>query len=128
MAEFQIGWLSTGRDPAARELLTTVWNRRRELNAEISFVFCNRGPSETAETAKFFALVGSYHLPLVYFSSRDFQSPGGYERFSPEWRREYDREVMKRLGRFNPDLSVLAGLVCPALRKLRSGSSGCPRS
>lgn len=111
MAKLQIGWYSTGRDPAARQLLAVVQNsiKRDELNAVISFVFCNRRRSEAEETARFFDLVGSYHLPLIYYSSREFISPGGHNRFSPEWRLEYDRGVMERLKGFRPDISVLAG-------------------
>lgn len=107
----KIGWFSTGRDEAARQLLTVVHNEIQEgkLKAEILFVFCNRGPSEAEETSQFFKLVGSYHLHLIYYSSRDFQSPRGYEPRSDPWRLEYDREVMKRLAGFHPDLCVLAG-------------------
>jgi hypothetical protein len=38
---YQIGWLSTGRDKAARDLLITVQKAiaQRELDAEIAFVF-----------------------------------------------------------------------------------------
>jgi len=108
---YQLGWFSTGRDKAARDLLTVAVDsiKRGELKAKILFVFCNRGPSEAEETAEFFKLVGSYHLHLIYFSSRDFISPGGYKRYSLEWHLEYDREVTKRLAGLNFDLGVLAG-------------------
>lgn len=109
--KLKIGWFSTGGGEASRQLLTAVHNEilAGRLNAEISFAFCNRGPNETEETDQFFALVDGYHLPLVYFSSRDFRSPMGHKSFSPEWRLEYDKEAIKSLVRFRPDICVLAG-------------------
>ena len=43
---FRIGWFSTGRDKAARELLMVVRDNIRigKPTAGIDFVFCNRGP------------------------------------------------------------------------------------
>jgi len=105
-----IGWFSTGRDKAARDLLTVVQDsiKRGEIKAEICFVFSNREWGETIESDLFFELVKGYHIPLICLS---------YQRFHPqrraespqEWRLEYDREVMKRLEGFHPDLCVLAG-------------------
>ena len=46
---YQLGWFSTGRDKAARDLLTAVNSniKRGEIEAEIAFAFCNRGPGES---------------------------------------------------------------------------------
>jgi len=68
---YQIGWFSTGRDEAARELLQVVWQAIQdgELKARISFVFSNREPGESPESDRFFELVGAYGLPLIYLSS-----------------------------------------------------------
>jgi phosphoribosylglycinamide formyltransferase-1 len=43
---YRIGWFSTGRDKAARDLLTAVVNAidGGEIEAEIRFVFCSREP------------------------------------------------------------------------------------
>lgn len=111
MDSYKLGWFSTGRDKAARDLLTVVMKSiaRGEIEAEIAFVFCNREPEESKESDLFLKLVESYRLSLVYFSSKKFQSPNGYEYLSDPWRLEYDREVMERLARFHPDLCVLAG-------------------
>lgn len=111
MKKLKISWFSTGGGEASRQLLTAVHDEilTGRLNAEISFVFCNRGLGETEETDQFLALVRDYHLNLVYLSSKDFKSPGKYKPFSPEWRLEYDREVMKLLENFQPDICVLAG-------------------
>lgn len=111
MKKLWIGWFSTGRDKAARDLLAVVKNsiEKGELKAEISFVFSNREPGETEESDLFFKLVRGYHIPLICFSSKRFESPGGHKYLSPQWRLEYDREVMRRLEGSLPNLCVLAG-------------------
>ena len=128
-----IGWFSTGRDKAARQLLQAVWQSisSGEIKAYISFVFSNREPGEAGESDLFFKLVRSYNLPLVCLSHRKFKS-GPLERDSSvaslprndrkrtarnnippgaekDWRIKYDREVITRTEKFSPDLGVLAG-------------------
>jgi len=102
----KLGWFSTGRDKAARDLLTVAQRSIAlgEIRAETAFVFCNREPGESKQSDTFHRLVNSYGLPLITFSSKDFKTGRG-----EGWRLEYDREVMKRLKEFNADLSVLAG-------------------
>ena len=119
---YQLGWFSTGRDKAARDLLQAVQNQIKlgEIRAEIVFVFCSRAPGESTESDLFLSQVEDYHIPLVCFSYQKFKSRKGAYITSqggtlPLWRLEYDREVMKRLQDFHPDLCVLAGymlIVC----------------
>jgi phosphoribosylglycinamide formyltransferase-1 len=106
---YRLGWFSTGRDKAARDLLTVAQRgiALGEIIAEITFVFCNRQRGETRESDLFLRLVKNYGLPLVSFSSKDFNT--SQPRLSNEWRIAYDREVMKRLADFEADLCVLAG-------------------
>ena len=106
---FGIGWFSTGRDKAARDLLTTVQEdiRRGEIKALITFVFSNREAGESVESDRFFELVKAYHLPLICFSSRRFQET--LQKPIEACRVAYDREVMKRIEPFRQDLCVLAG-------------------
>ena len=113
---YQLGWFSTGRDKAARDLLTVVYDsvKRREIEAEIAFVFCAREAGESEASDLFIKLVREYHIPLICFSYQKFKA--GQDTFStdqagvlPLWRLDYDREVMKRLQDFSPDLCVLAG-------------------
>jgi folate-dependent phosphoribosylglycinamide formyltransferase PurN len=106
---FGIGWFSSGRDKAARDLLTTVYDqiKKGDINALITFVFSNREAGESPESDSFFELVGACHLPLICFSSRKFQDTR--EKPFSACRTEYDREVMKRLAPFHHDLCVLAG-------------------
>ncbi len=105
---FKIGWFSTGRDQAARDLLQTVWQHidKGEIKAELEFVFSNRERGESEQSDLFFKLAAEYRLPLICFSSQKFKAEIGDK---PDWRLRYDREVMKRLQGFQPDLCVLAG-------------------
>jgi phosphoribosylglycinamide formyltransferase-1 len=103
---YKLGWFSTGRDKAARDLLTVAQRSIAlgEIEAEIAFVFCNREPGESPDSDLFHKLVGSYGIPLICFSSRNFKADKG-----TGWRLDYDREVMNRLQGFDADLCVLAG-------------------
>ncbi len=73
---YELGWFSTGRDKAARDLLTVVQRgiTLGEIEAEIAFVFCNREPREAKESDLFLKLVESYGIPLVCFSYRNFKA------------------------------------------------------
>jgi folate-dependent phosphoribosylglycinamide formyltransferase PurN len=113
---YQLGWFSTGRDRAARDLLTVANDsiKRGEIKAEIAFVFCTREPGEAGESDLFIQLVNTYRIPLVCYSYQKFKSARGMrnprpDEALPRWRLDYDREVMKRLEDFHPDLCVLAG-------------------
>jgi len=102
-----IGWFSTGRDEAARQLLQAVWQSiaSGEIKARVSFVFSNREPGEAGDSDLFFKLVRSYDLPLVCLSHQKFRE----ENQAKDWRIKYDREVVARTEKFSPDLGVLAG-------------------
>lgn len=119
---YRIGWFSTGRGKGSRDLLTVVQDSIREgkIKASIDFVFSSRDPGEATGSDLFLELVESYRIPLVCFSSGKFQ-PEMRSEFLPEWRLEYDREVMERLEGFHPDLCVLAGYM------LIVGSEMCQR-
>ena len=71
----QLGWFSTGRDRAARDLLTAANSaiKRGEIEAEIAFVFCNREPGESEESDLFIKLVEDYHIPLICFSYQKYR-------------------------------------------------------
>lgn len=117
---FAIGWFSTGRDQAARELLQTVIAaiEQGEIAGEIAFVFSNREPGENPHSDRFFALVRDHRLPLICFSSAHFRRRWSGQPPEPQWREEYDGEVIARLEAFAPDICVLAGymlIVSPRL-------------
>ncbi|MDH5781299.1 MAG: formyltransferase family protein [Dehalococcoidia bacterium] len=102
-----IGWFSTGRDEAARQLLQAVQDKihRGDIDGKINFVFSNREPGEANESDLFFELVRSYDIPLVCLSHKKFKTAEEEE----EWRIKYDKEVNKQIEPFAPDLCVLAG-------------------
>jgi Folate-dependent phosphoribosylglycinamide formyltransferase PurN len=128
-----IGWFSTGRDEAARQLLQAVQEsiRAGEIEGKSSFVFSNRESGESKESDSFLELVRSYNIPLICFSHRRFKSgllrfarndriecrnekTGDHNDITPtgeqkDWRLKYDREVVKRIEKFTPDICVLAG-------------------
>jgi phosphoribosylglycinamide formyltransferase-1 len=107
-----IGWFSTGRDEAARQLLQTVQDsvRSGDINGEISFVFSNREPGESKESDMFFELVQSYNIPLVCLSHKKFMTAKQEDLTSKnEWRIKYDREVNRKIKSFACDVCVLAG-------------------
>lgn len=112
---YKVGWFSTGRDEAARDLLAAAVGaiKTGEITANIDFVFCSREPGESPESDAFMAQVRGYGLPLVYFSYQRFKSITGADHSKTNgflnWRLAYDREVMKRLADFQPELCVLAG-------------------
>jgi len=119
-----IGWFSTGRDEAARQLLQAVQDEIHSggIKGKISFVFSNREPGEAKESNLFFELVHGYDIPLVCFSYRKFKTltqtlslegrglgEGEAKQSQENWRLKYDKEVNKRIEKFAPDLCVLAG-------------------
>lgn len=112
----RIGWFSTGRDEAARELLKTVVKRKGEgfFDASIEFVFCNweegeePGQKDFKEREEFFKLVHSYGIPLITLSWKKFE-PTLKKEDKERWRIEYGRELRRLLSNHPFDLGVLAG-------------------
>ena len=111
-----IGWFSTGRDEAARDLLRAASEaiQRGELKARIAVVFSNRERRQDPESDRFFDLVEGYGIPLVCLSDRRFreerrEAPARAGEPLPGWRREFDRAAMRLLEPHPFDLGVLAG-------------------
>ena len=120
-----IGWFSTGRDEAARDLLLAAWEaiQRRELKARIAFVFSNRERGQEAESDRFLDLVEGYGMLLVCLSSRRFREERGQPSARageplPAWRLEYDRAAMRLLEPYPFDLGVLAGYMLIATEEV----------
>ena len=107
---YKIGWFSTGRGEGSRALLTAIVDsiRKGQINAEISFVFCNREPGQIQVTDLFFELVESYNIPLVCLSAKRFKTMQGITTLADQ-RLEYDKQVIERLKGFEADICVLAG-------------------
>ena len=120
---YRFGWFSSGRDEAARELLRAACDciAKGHMKAEISFVFSSREPGESPESDLFLKDVEDYRIPLVCYSYQKFKTgkeKGGKTTGLPDWRMEYDRQVMARLCRFHPDLCILAGYMLIAGREM----------
>ena len=112
----KLGWFSTGRGTGSRGLLKAVQDsiKASEIEAEIAFVFCSREQAETEATDIFLKMVEDYHISLISLSYQKFRAKKGAPTIElaqnlPQWRLEYDREIMTRLQDFRPDLCVLAG-------------------
>ncbi|MCL2679717.1 MAG: phosphoglycerate transporter [Dehalococcoidia bacterium] len=111
---YKLAWFSTGRDAAARDLLKTAMDAMRsgEIAAQIDCVFCSRNYGEATESDRFIEQVRSYGLPLICFSYQRYKdahakaNPGnGF----PQWRQDYDNEIIRQLAGFNPEICVMAG-------------------
>jgi phosphoribosylglycinamide formyltransferase-1 len=118
MSKYKIGWFSTGRGAGSKGMLQATYNaiRSGELNAEIEFVYCAREYSETEATDQYLDIVKGYGIPLVSFSYQRYRAMRGMPNPDlsqplPQWRIDYDTEVLKRLAIFQPDLVLLAGLM-----------------
>jgi phosphoribosylglycinamide formyltransferase-1 len=127
----QLGWFSTGRDEAARNLLKEVWDRRGrgELDIDIPFVFCNREPGEApgsregAERESFFQLVRELGIELLAAShirvepelrKRGLRETTDHAHPSPtllDWRDIYGQKVIDLIegAGHDPKVCVLAG-------------------
>ncbi|MBI2912861.1 MAG: phosphoglycerate transporter [Chloroflexi bacterium] len=112
----RLGWFSTARGPTSRKLLAAAHDEiaAGRLQAEIGIVFCNREAREDPQTDLFLEQVRGYGLPLVCFSYTRYRRerslpPVRKGEPIPEWRRDYDRRVIRLLEPYPFDLGVLAG-------------------
>jgi phosphoribosylglycinamide formyltransferase-1 len=114
----RLAWFATARCTTSGKLLAAareaIANGR--LDAEMAVVFCNRAPGEGATTDAFLEQLRASGIPLVTLSSRDFRKRVGGEvarkgESLPEWRKEYDREVIRALDPYPFDVGVLAGFM-----------------
>lgn len=122
----RIGWLSSGRDPAARTLLREVAERaaRDRLTLHIALVFCDRERGESADSDAFLDLAGDLDLPVAALSSA--ASWQAFRAGAPEtadvdrdaWRAAFHEEALHLLEPHRLDVLVLAGymlIVSPAM-------------
>ena len=116
MSMLHIGWFSTARGNSSRILLNSVFEKIQsgQLDVRIDFVFCSREPGESENTDLFIRQVNDYDIPLTCLSVKKFaqasrQPVGAKDGNLPEWRLEYDRQVMEKLKDFDCKLCLLAG-------------------
>lgn len=108
----KIGWLSTGRDQAACNLLSDVVARaqRDDVPLEIGAVFCDRERGEAPESDHFLDLAERLGFAVVTLSSRASWAEAqrlGVPR--ADWRNEYHQGVTELLVPYNLGVLVLAG-------------------
>lgn len=115
---YRLGWFSTGRSEGSQRLLRSIYDsiQTGEISADIEFVFCSREPGEAELTDVYLKMVEDYGIPLVYFSYQKYRRARGERtpkpgELIPQWRTDYDREVMSRIKDFQPDLCILAGFM-----------------
>ena len=107
---YTMGWFSTGRDEAARELLQRVYENISNgvIPGRIGYVFCNRRPGEALESDRFIELVKALDLEVSFLSSSAFD-PHLRSDSLEIWRAKYHEEVMNRVQRYGAEVIVLAG-------------------
>jgi phosphoribosylglycinamide formyltransferase-1 len=117
----RVGWLSTGRDQAAINLLADIVARAQQdaVPLEIGAVFCDRERGEAPESDRFLDLVEHLGFALVTLSSRQSWVEAqklGVSR--SDWREEYHRALIDLLKPYRLGVLVMAGymlIVGPSL-------------
>jgi len=107
---YTFGWFSTGRDKAARDLLSEAWENIHDgtIPARIGFAFCSREKGDDPESDRFIQVVEDLAIPLYCLSSKTW-NPALRERDREQWRRDFHEKVMAVLKGQRADAVVLAG-------------------
>ena len=110
-SKYRLGWFSSGRGEGSRNLLRAVWDSitSGEIEAEISFIFCNRESGQAEGSDMFIQQVKGYGIPLVCVSSKRVR-----EEHGDEWRQKFEEQAMRSLEGYSADLVVLAGYMLVA--------------
>ena len=108
----RVGWLSSGHDQAAANLLADVVARAQQddVPLKIAAVFCDREPGESPQSDQFLGLVERLGYPAVTLSSAASWAKAkelGVSRSA--WREEYHRGVMDLLVEYRLGVLVMAG-------------------
>jgi phosphoribosylglycinamide formyltransferase-1 len=118
---YAMGWFSTGRDEAARELLQRVYENISNgvIPGRIGYIFCNRRPGETLESDRFIELAKGLDIKVTFLSSSEFEPH--FRLASTEiWRAKYHEAVMNRVQQYGAEVIVLVGymlIVSPEMCK-----------
>jgi phosphoribosylglycinamide formyltransferase-1 len=108
----RIGWLSTGRDQAASNLLADVVARAQQddVPLDVAAVFCDRERGESPDSDRFLDLVKRLDLPLVTLSSAaSWKTARALAVNRNAWRDEFHRGVMDLLMPYRLGVLVMAG-------------------
>jgi phosphoribosylglycinamide formyltransferase-1 len=108
----RIGWLSSGHDQAACNLLSDIVARAQQddIPLDIAAAFCDRERGESPESERFLDLVERLDIPLVALSSAQSWAAAQKESVSRvTWREEYHCAVMDLLVPYRLGVLVMAG-------------------
>ncbi len=107
---FSLGWFSTGRDKAARDLLKIVFDKIKEgfIPAKLAYIFISRRPGESRESDLFFELCQKLGLKTYYLSAKEFE-PSLRANDRQRWRTLYHQAVYDLIGKEKANLVILAG-------------------
>ncbi|MEI6128042.1 MAG: formyltransferase family protein [Pseudomonadota bacterium] len=118
---YKIGWFSSGRGQGSLNLLHAIVAAIKEgtIKAELAYVFCSREKGDADGSDRYLQQVNDYGLNLVCVSSKRFspelrKQGKGNPAALVQWRKAYDRAVMKQLGGRHADITVLAGYMLVA--------------
>jgi phosphoribosylglycinamide formyltransferase 1 len=117
----RVGWLSTGRDQAASNLLSDVVGRaqRDDVPLEIGAVFSDRVRGEEPESDRFLDLVERLGFTAITLSSREsWAAAQGAGTTRADWRNAYHRQVADLLKPYNLGVLVMAGYMLVASAEL----------
>ena len=120
----RVAWLTTGRGPGSYGALEYAFAAIQDgLPVEVAVVFVNREAGEAEPTDRLLDLVRANCVPLETLSSIAFRKARGGKLSRPgeplpAWRREFDVEVARRLGRYSFDLGVMFGYMLIATEPL----------
>lgn len=117
----KVGWLSTGRDQAACNLLADIVARAQQdgVELDIAAVFCDRERGETPESDRFLDLVDRLGFEAVTLSSAaSWAAARAVGTSRSIWRDDFHRRVMELLVPYSLGALVMAGymlIVSPAM-------------
>ena len=106
----RLGWLSTGRGPGSRALLTAAHQAISDgtLSASIEFVFCTRERGEADGSDEFLALAETYGLTTISLSVREYRENQGEDT---AWRDRYNADLLSVIRKQHVDALIFAGLM-----------------
>ena len=120
----QIAWLTSGRGPGSYGALEFLLKAIDDgLTVDIAVVFVNRAAGEAEPTDRLMDMVRGRGIALETLSSVAFRRGQGGKRAEqgeplPAWRGEYDKEVVRLLGRHTFDFGVMFGYMLIATEAL----------
>lgn len=123
-ATLPVAWLTTGRGPGSYGALEyTLRAIDQGLPVSIAVVFLNRERGQSAATDRLLDMVEARRIPLETLSAARFRKErgGGLARPGeplPEWRADFDQEIVLRLQPYGFEIGVTFGYMMIATSAL----------